>query len=95
MLLSVDVPLSEQDCCVLEDMGIPGTNRDLNKAVGCFKERTSNGAPTMQGTEGMPCSEDQDRMLKTKLFLPGRYMLTKHCVQWNNGKNVFSNLLNK
>lgn len=76
-------------------MDIPGTNWYLGKVLGCFKERTSNSTPTVQGTEGLPCSEDQDRVFKTKRLLPGgRYMLTKLCTmeQW---KECLLNLLNK
>lgn len=47
------------------------------KVLGGFKERTSDSIPTVQGTEGMPCSKDQDRMFKAERLLPGRHMLTK------------------
>jgi len=59
---------SEQDHCILEETGIPSTN--WYSVMLKKKKKTSDSAPTMQGTEGTLCSEDKDRTLgkKNKAF---------------------------
>ena len=61
------------------------------------KKKTSDSAPTMQGTEGTPCSEDKDRTLgKKKIKLSFRQVHADHPGHtMARQKNVFSTRLNK